>query len=491
LILRRNAHRHRSLLLFVALTMVAASAGVTIANGNLFSFRTALILALLVFLGFLLNPQRWFWVIPVAIVLTPLKLGDFAGAPDLSGKEIMVPLFLLALLVRLFAKKGSIDVLSPRHNTLSFFIFFFFAVVFANYLRHPLMPANLLGLGSEVGGFRSYYEYFLGIGAYILILYYGYKYKKVLYNTIRLLLFLSTVMCVIGISMYIGEFSFFGIQSLVWSVHEYSYGAVRIGFIGTFGQLGLLLLLSNAFSFRWRFGRYLLGLLFITSLFLSGGRAVLVGSLAAVAGWLFLRRRYLLVTCTTIAMVAGYLSLSMITSSVWHPQLLRLTNVSSLQEGDISRYYTYQYAIADFLDHPLFGTGLGESPDIPAELLGRYPTLETNLRMGGHATYAAILKNFGLVGTVPYLAILIIAFVACFKAANRGVFDSMRDLNLRRIPQVAVFLGSYVVAYSVQTIAGGHAASTLFYFLIGMVGVMMSLGNAVTEGSQEYPPERT
>jgi len=120
---------------------------------------------------------------------------------------------------------------------------------------------------------------------------------------------------------------------------------------------------------------------------------------------------------------------------------------------------------------------LGKTYNVSENLPVPSDFLEGQLRMGGHATYVALLKNFGLVGFLPYIAILVVAFVNCFKMGRTRTFNRKWHLELVQIPEIATFLGLYIVAYAVGCVAGGDGASIFFYFVLGMIGALVSLRN--------------
>jgi O-antigen ligase len=236
--------------------------------------------------------------------------------------------------------------------------------------------------------------------------------------------------------------------------------AVRVGFLEIFGAIGLALVAVRAAPYA-----LVSGLLFGGAMLASGGRAATLGIVVGLLVFLLLAREWLPLLATAFALL---LIIAFAPPSLQsNPQIERLTTLNEQVRERNSRSFFYEESIKAFRERPIAGTGLGR----PAAVYTRSPRLAEfltqQLEFGGHATYHSLLKNFGLLGFLPFIAALLFAIV--------------RLGRLIRSNQLAGFLFVMLIAQAIALIPAGNGSDPIYFLLLGAAAAVLAASRRTSE----------
>jgi hypothetical protein len=391
-------------------------------------------------------------LLAVAVLLQP-PLGNIGGIPYLQLDELLVPGLLLVVAFRAALSKGSStsaltkNARSSVARRINIAIGVYAFVIASNFLRSKyLLPSSVAGTR------RAYYDYFVALGAY-LIFYLIFISSNMKWDRfLRFLYMLTMGVSIVGLTAVLLHIPLnFG--NLRYSVYDFNYGAVRVGFLETSGIVGMALI----FTTKGR-GRRPAGMLFAAALVASGGRAAVIGAVVAVAAYLAIthRSRYVIFT----GMV--FLLLAIVAPGIQaNPQTQRLSELNQKEFAADGRLLLYNRALEDFASSPLVGTGIG----VPAFVSTPDPRItafyEAQLEVGGHATYTSLLKNLGLLGFLPFMAAMIFAIA--------GLIPRVYSDRL------SAFFFVFLSAQVVSMFASGNGSDPVYFFaLAGSSAVLAS-----------------
>ena len=410
---------------------------------------------LIVWLGVvgLLADAQLVWILATAVLLQ-VPLGNVGPIPSLQLVELVVPLLLFAFVVRRHLTHERVSVAKPILQTwgparaIHLPVALFATVVVMNFIRSKYLLPEVIPAGVN----RAFYGYGVALGVYYLI------YKTLASGTVafptlfRFLFRMSVLLSGVGVGAVLLNLPLnFG--SLRYSVYDYATGGVRVGFLETFGTVGLALVCVGTVRHR-----LLAGFLFAAALVTSGGRATAVGVAVAIVLYLSVTRRGLWL----IALAGVILGLAFAMPTLQrHAQVQRLTDINSKSFEADGRKFIYEKSYAAFRAHPLFGTGVGVPIVVPTPDPALSAFYEAQLSVGGHGTYAALMKNFGLSGLLPFTAILVAAL--------------WRLGRLARSSNSAGFFFIALATQAVASIAGGNGSDPFFFFVLaGAAAVVAS-----------------
>jgi O-antigen ligase len=398
--------------------------------------------------------RRSLLVLLVATAVLQIPLGALAGFPSLRLTEIVVPLLLVATAIRSLQRDDAGHISRGMAWTrggaraIHAALLVFAAVVLFGVLRARYdAPAS--------GGVtRAFYAYFIALGLYLLTYSFLVSRRVTVDALCRCVLLLSSVISILGIVAVILHFPL-NLGNLTYSVYELQSGAVRVGFLQVFGAIGLSMVVAGAVT-RLRIP---LAFLFAAALILSGGRTTTAGMLLAIAVYLVVTGRFLrLVLAITLALTV-FLTFPGLSST---PQAQRLMNINAKAFDKDGRTQIYAASIKAWEKHPLFGAGVG----VPIPVYGRTQELTTfyqaQLTAGGHGTYPALLKNFGLAGFLPFVLAWLLAVAGLMKFVRRSA--------------AAAFLFIYLLSQAVSLAAGGNGSSPGYFFAMAFAAAIIQLG---------------
>lgn len=430
---------------------LAVAAGIllggAIATGSwLLPAAVALVAALA--LAFLYLETAMLVLCVAALVQIPLvELGP-VSSPTLI--ELAVPLAVVAMAMRSLTARSLSTVAAPAEGVartptavkaVNASLALFAVVVLANLLRSATSP----DLGQDVGLGRVFYAYAIALAVYPLV------YTALVSGALRFRRLLATLFALAVVISVVGVLAValgvpLSLGNLRYSVVDYASGAVRVGFLETAGIVGIALVAVRKLT-PWRAAA---ALLFAAALLASGGRAAVLGALVALAAYLVLSGKGLRFALAALLAGLAVWALPVIEAS---PQVERLSDVGSRSFEAGGRAYIYNESVAAFADNPLTGTGLGAPVAVfetNRELASFYAS---QLLVGGHATYAALLKNFGLTGLLPFLAALLAALLGL---ASRARSDPL-----------AAFFFIFLLAESIVLIVSGNGSDPVYYLALG------------------------
>jgi len=398
-------------------------------------------------------------LLTVAALLQP-PLGNIGGIPGMTLSEIVAPILCVTFMARLTHPSSSLRAIEEPERTtwelrvVQAAILAYAAVIGANFLRTKfLLPIVVPGVN------RAFYDYFIALAVFALI-YLALTTRGVTFRMLlRIIFSLSLALCLLGIAAVILRLPL-NLGSLRYSVVDIASGGVRVGFLETFGTAGL----AVVFAARLRFPLALAaGLLFAGAIVASGGRAAAVGVFAAITAYVLIARRGgVILAIVGVGLIIALFAPQALTTNV---QAARLTDINSRAFYSAGRGLIYRESLHGFRDHALVGTGIGVPPRFN---LSGYQAFNLNLRrfyaaqfaVGGHATYAALLKNFGLVGFLP--------FVVGLAAALWGLARLVRETA------AAGFFFIFLFAQGVSIFAGGNGSDPVYFFALGGGAAVLS-----------------
>jgi hypothetical protein len=394
---------------------------------------------LLTFLGSL-SQQALVGIIVVVTLFDP-PLGHVGPIGNVTVGQLLLPFFLLISAMRFGARLGvpgrppSRDEQAVRliHGLVVFFV----AVLFMNYVRSKYV------LDDAVAFKQTFLGYFGAICTY------GFVYsmlatRRVSFHPMfRVILVAAVVASCVGLAAVA-----FGLPlnlgSLRYSVRDYAAGAVRIGFLEAVGIAGLALVATRERRY-WP----VLGLLFSAAMVASGGRTASIGAIVALVAYLILLGRW-----RHLALVGGVgllilLAFPQIGAS---PQAQRLSDVNGGTLVKNGRAFVYSESWEAFQRHPLSGTGVGVPFPVYANRQEYADFYRSTLQYGGHGSYTSLLKNFGLLGFLPFALAPLIALLALARRVRQNT--------------AAGFFFILLTAQVVTAITGGNGSYPVYWFAL-------------------------
>ena len=213
----------------------------------------------------------------------------------------------------------------------------------------------------------------------------------------------------------------------------------------------------------------------LSGLFLSLSRAALVAAIAMVLFWLYRSRqienlKYVILAGLVLAVIA-----LMVPESVY----ARLETVfdRSARQGDASiqsRFVQYSLAFKAFFSSPLWGVG-GENF---MAWTARQPGGFSN-RWSVHNAYLAVAAEQGLLGLVPYVAILLLTwidFTRCRQIAR--AHRRQDDLELRNLGYYAFYMQIALLGVLVMGLTGQAHRSKTMWMVLALSAPLLALCRA-------------
>jgi O-antigen ligase len=218
------------------------------------------------------------------------------------------------------------------------------------------------------------------------------------------------------ITTYVTGFCYFGLRAAIWG-NPNSLGAVMS--VGVFPILFWGWLISDGPMVKFR--RLVPLLLCVYMILFSGARAGMVATVAATLAFCLCLHQYkLLVKVTALAL------LLVAAAGIFAPETLnqRLSGLMDAvfykghkKEGVLgSRRTPWDESISSIKAHPFFGTGYGTSPtgeDYGVEIAEMISSEQSSREHGN--SYMAITEWVGLLGVLPFAAILVLTLSNIWK----------------------------------------------------------------------------
>lgn len=246
--------------------LVCAATGLLIARGETGGLLVVIVVGALVAVGF--RDGRLLLTSLFLASLLHFPIGNFRSIANIQIAEVVVPLLLVGVLLRASVRQappGSADpsfearrkgrgiTSSSSARWLHRAVLAYGVVIVANILRSALLL-------STAHAWRPLYAYMVALAVYFLAyraLWRGSEAKSA--ERVRLLLsvgyVLSGLVCALGVFAVLLHLPL-NLGNLRFSVYDLSSGAVRVGFLDTFGSMGLALVCAGVgerLVFRWAF----------------------------------------------------------------------------------------------------------------------------------------------------------------------------------------------------------------------------------------------
>jgi O-Antigen ligase len=362
--------------------------------------------------------------IPFAVVIIlPLAL-FITAVPNLKACELVIPgLFLFFILRTMISRERG-----PGFKMVPLVIIIFFLLGFASYLRHPGLPTQLFARSVDLGNFRRYWSFFLGIMTYILA-FYLFKRERIRkeFFLVKLLIWLYVGGLLLHLAMtYLRVSVLTGFFLVDWGPVPEGAAPGSIVFRGwTFGWYGLhlfLILMSFSGFPKNKFVKGVLYLLAFTCIILSGARATLLAAAFCAIMVCILRKSYfrlvIPLVAVTLIMALSY-SFPQVINSLPKPcqriftifPSSRIYGHKEATTSALSRLIWWEEAFGIISRNPYLGIGF--------EKVGRKSLYlayaEYAVKIGAsHSAYIAT----GVMLGIPGIAVLLWLFVLHLK---RGI----------------------------------------------------------------------
>jgi hypothetical protein len=411
----------------------------------------------------LLGTTSLLFVVTVAALIQP-PLGNAAGIPQITLAEALVPLLLIILLTRSRTTRAEAVSATPwaamgqgAARTINLAMLTYATVLAINLIRTKGLQAISPGVN------RTYYDYIVALALYLLIYLALTRQQITFQSLLRIVFWISLVVSLVGVVAV--AFSLpLHLGALRYSVYDYGTGAIRVGFLETSGTIGLALAVIRPMRFRWLALPF-----FATALIMSGGRAAFVGAILGIAVYLVVTRRAI-----RLVIAGGIAVILLFAFPAIHnvPQAKRITHVNTKAFTSDQRGRIYHISLREFVKHPIVGTGIGQPSNVTDPNPAYAKFYNAQLEVGGHGTYAALLKNLGLVGFLPFAWALLIALIALGRIA--------------RFSNAAGFLFIVLASQAVALLAGGNGSDVFYFFMLGAAAAVLK---GVPDAEPEAEPE--
>lgn len=403
----------------------------------------------------------------------PFSFGYLGPIPDFLWIELIGPMAFVYGLFHLLKESQHPFPYGSRISIIAIFTLALWA--FIHYVYNPVFSANLTGANENNVGIRAYYTIFVGICVFFYSLWFSCYWVKGEDAWEKILKITLSISLIVGFARLI-TYSFGFELPLLKGVFDYDGGfesftgqTHRIGGLSNAATLGISALLAIYYGKKWSVKFFLLSTLFIFLLFMSGGRSVAFGVLAAMfvhctliegrkSGWVLLHG----------LIIAGFVLIALQYGFLEH----QLDRIASIEGGfakqSVARYEAFQYMWKIFLERPIFGKGIGYIR------LGSDPFITGQLLAGGHGSYLSILMVFGLGGAF-FLAVIL--FGTMFRAfINIRKNDRLHNFIQDQI-KMMIYILILLTILSFEFIAGGNGYNNQrLYLLAGILSGLVSRG---------------
>jgi len=373
------------------------------------------------------------------VIILPLAL-FITAVPNLKACELVIPGLFLFLVVRTMISRER----GPGLRMVPLAITLFFLLGLASYLRHPSLPTQLFARSVDLGNFRRYWSFFLGIMAYILAfhLFKKERTRKELF-LVKLLTWVYVGGLLLHLSMtYLRVNVLTGFILVDWGPAPEGASPGSVVFRGwTFGWYGLhLFLILMSFS-GFPKNKFVKGALYITAItciILSGARATLLAAAFCAIVVCILKRKFfrlvIPLVAITLIMVLSY-SFPQVINSLPRPcrriftifPSSRIYGHKEATTSALTRLIWWKEAFGIITRNPYLGIGF--------EKVGRKSLYlayaEYAVKIGAsHSAYIATGVMMGL----PGIAVLLWLFILHLKRGiilfYRSPDGSEKDINL-------------------------------------------------------------
>lgn len=414
---------------------------------------------ILIFFGLLLlllkTPIKFLAIFLIFSVLYPISFGNFMGINNFYIYEWLPYIILLKIIL----SKNNIYYYDGKKIFLFSLLLLFFTAIY-HYIMNPVFARNIMRNISQNEGLRIYYDLFTNMLIFFLAFFIFKNYK--FYNKKLVYSFLLSALIVSVISF----FSFFLNFNIPFLYGNYRYLVGRATFsviqeqvirYGGFNATANIIACSF-FAIKTnenikKYDLFIILLIFGLAI-LGGGRASIIGLIYSIFIFFIILRSK---KNTPKVIVLFFIMIAFFLVNIFFPQILtnqlnRISNIniSENTSGQI-RLEIYKDALYYFKNNIVFGKGI--SPSDPK--IDEYNALYA----GGHASYAACIAIFGLVGLffiVTFALYSQILYIKKSKSVNNILFN---------------FLILFLCVLSVEMITGGTGYNNTHLYLLNGIAL--------------------
>ncbi|GEM_PF-3054126 len=445
----------------------------------------ALIL-LFLFIFVHLKRETQFYIFSI-IVFYPFTFGRLKSIPYLLIMEWLTPVFFLILLNDLFpVNKTVIKRTKISYRGLEIFILALIALAiwtFHSYLTHEILSDISRG-----GTFRFYYKIILNILTFFTVIFFFIQYYED-FDIEKWLKILIIISVILGVTRIITYFLDINIPVLA-GTFKYNPGAIRrfggvafrIGGLSRVTEVGL----GALFALNYLTGKNRLALIitFFIFVFMSGGRTLMIGFVAAVMVYsLFFYKRNIFYFLA-VAGIAVILILIFAPEKFIEGQLSRITAFSGgLQQQSKERYVAWTLHYKNFLKNPFWGVGV--TPFEGYIYIKNPKSIEQVRSMislgGGHGSYISILGTFGIGGIFYLLTMTLGGIILAFRKVRLYMEE---DAFLAAL---AIFVLINLIIKSVYyTTAFNGISDPSLFLAVGIIASVKVIENQLEDEDFEY-----
>ncbi len=447
------------------------------------------VILLFLFVFIHLRRETQFYIFSI-IVFYPFTFGRLKSIPDLLIMEWLTPFFFLILLNDLFpVNKAVINRIKISYRGVEIFIVALIVLAiwtFQSYLTHEILAENTQG-----GTARFYYKIILNIMLFFTVIFFFIQYYEEfdIEKWLKLLITISVFLGVVRIVTYFLDINI----PLLAGTFKYNPGAIRrfggiafrIGGLSRVTEVGL----GALFALNYLTGKNRLPLIitFFIFVFMSGGRTLMMGFVAAVMAYslfFFKKNIFYIFVVTGIAII---LLLIFAPEKFIEGQLARITAFSGgLQQQSKERYTAWMLQYRNFLNNPFWGIGVtpyeGFIHVTNPKFLDR---IRAMLSLGGgHGSYISILGTFGIGGIFYLLTMTLGGIILAFRKIKLYMEE---DAFLSALA-IFVLINLIIKSIYYTTAFNGVSDASLF-LVVGIIASVRVIENKIAEEEMLYDYE--
>jgi O-antigen ligase len=426
-------------------------------------------------------------------VLVPVSV-PVVGILKMTLVEMVVPMLFFIYILQRAIHRSDYNRVSfhdiPKGFLLLSFIGFLWFIASGD-----ILPQNIFGF-EELGSFRAYYTFFVGVLAYFLLLSLVKEEKHIRY-IIKILFWISLLSVIYLLSLVVLNLENTRIiPSINWSIDYIGESKTSIRCIAMSSAALTLFLISLA-------GKYPKNLVFRISTMLfasaavvySGGRGVFGGWILTILGYLIIKRHYFLLAGASALAVAAIAVPAFFPKTVENlPESFRRVFEFRMDPAEKShgarswetRLDMWKVSLEDIKKHPLVGVGFRGLPInlvIYGELSGEELFIEMGVTSGStHNAYIAYAQIFGIPALVLFLLIYLNHFRRTWKMCRKHPDPNVHNISL--------FIFLMLGAYFLIQLGGGGPKDVTFLMYLGLSQSvwLLVVHNQKSESVEEAKP---
>jgi len=452
--------------------------------------------AALALLWLLRAPDRTLDVL-MFLALVPIGLGAAFGQV-LPAAYLIVPAATLLFLIDRARQTRAIGGSTGRSSVLSLLVLVFLAVVFANFFRRPILPADVAAVGRRPAGIHAWMGFGLSACYFIVFSSVAIRYPDRTERMLRFTARLCLVLCAVGFilvhshgaqdlfaglrraGLFTDYFFSTGGSEILETRFRQTGGGYQIGTLGLAASIALI----YALGARLRTTAKVAVVMFCLAAILQGGqRAHFVGVIVAILVWSFAVRNLRMSLVISLALACGLVYVIGVTEQL--PAFFRRTmSLFTLgSEAPLPRLTLFPMYLESLVEHPWFGVGIGVTGSAGTE--GSFAEfLAQKLRTGGHGAYISLLYLFGLSAFIPFVLILAGSLRSSYRMFRRAASPGIRS--------TALFCFLFLVYYMFPLVVEGNGGDPLLFGIVGIVaGLSVRAGRAPVHGEAGRIPAPT